>query len=251
MPPLSLLTCSHRLRPPRRRPSHSQAVPPITLPTVIVTAQKEPADTQQLPVSVTAVSSDVIESAGITMLGDAALFSPNTCFAELSARKISNIFIRGIGSSPANPGITTYIDGVPQLNTSSSSIEFLDIEQIEFVRGPQSALFGRNTLGGLVNVTSGRPSLTGWTGRVTVPFGSAGAARGASAASRGPSRRRLPSGCRRAGERDGFTTNDLTGHGLDSRSATSARPSCCGLRPPRGRPARLSAVSGRAMATTR
>ena len=53
---------------------------------------------------------------------------------------------------------------MPQLNANSSSIELLDVEQIEFVRGPQSALFGRNTLGGLVNITSARPSLSTWTG---------------------------------------------------------------------------------------
>ena len=67
------------------------------------------------------------------------------------------------------------------MNANSSSIELLDIEQIEFVRGPQSALFGRNTLGGLVNITSIRPSLTKWTGTASVPFGNYGswAVRGA------------------------------------------------------------------------
>ena len=68
---------------------------------------------------------------------------------DFTARKLSNPRFRGIGSSPANPAITTYIDGVPQLNANSSSIELLDVSQVEFVRGPQSALFGRNTLGGL------------------------------------------------------------------------------------------------------
>ena len=47
----------------------------------------------------------------------------------------------------------------------------LDVEQVEFARGPQSSLFGRNTLGGLVNVLSARPSLTKWTGGVSVPLG--------------------------------------------------------------------------------
>jgi iron complex outermembrane receptor protein len=57
------------------------------------------------------------------------------------------------------------------LNANSSSIELLEIDQIEFVRGPQSALFGRNTLGGLVNITSARPSLAKWTGSIIAPFG--------------------------------------------------------------------------------
>ena len=90
---------------------------------------------------------------------DAALLAPNVHFTEFSARKLSFVRLRGIGSSPANPGVTTYIDGVPQLNDNTSSIDLLDVERIEFVRGPQSALFGRNTLGGLVNVVTERPSL--------------------------------------------------------------------------------------------
>ena len=93
--------------------------------------------------------------------------APNTYFTDFTARKLSNPRFRGIGSSPNNPGVTTYIDGVPQLNANSSSLELIDVDQIEFVRGPQSALFGRNTLGGLINITSTRPSLDRWSGRVT------------------------------------------------------------------------------------
>lgn len=198
-------------------------VPPITLPTVVVTAQKEPADARRLPVSVSVMNQDAIDGAGLTTVSEAAIISPNTAFAELSARKVSNVFIRGIGSSPANPGVTTYIDGVPQLHANSANVELLDVEQIEFVRGPQSALFGRNTLGGLVNVTSGRPSLTDWTGRVEVPMGS-DRERGVTASVSGPVAGAAAVGLsfgRRS--RDGFTINEVTGHDLDSRSATFGR----------------------------
>ena len=126
------------------------------MPTVTVTAQKEPEDKQRVPVSVTAVSKDTIDSADIHTVSEAAIYAPNTFFTEWSARKLSTARFRGLSSSPNNPGITTYIDGVPQLSANSSSIELLDVNQIEFVRGPQSALFGRNTLGGLVNITSVR-----------------------------------------------------------------------------------------------
>ena len=100
--------------------SFAQANQPrtITLPTVIVTAQKEPADVKSVPVSVTAVPRDTIANAGIRIVSDAALLAPNTVFTEFTARKLSNARFRGIGSSPANPAITTYIDGVPQLNSN-------------------------------------------------------------------------------------------------------------------------------------
>src|SRR5688572_1281811 len=146
-------------------------VPRIQLPTIIVTAQKEPADAQTLPVGLTAVSLDTLINAGVTLVREAAMYAPNTYFTDFTARKLSNPRFRGIGSSPANPAVTINIDGVPQLNSNSSSIELLDVSQVEFVRGPQSALFGRNTLGGLVNISSARPSLSRWTGSAVVPFG--------------------------------------------------------------------------------
>src|ERR1043166_4909737 len=153
----------------------AQQPPQITLPTVTVTAQKEPADPQNLPISLTPVPLDALWNGGLTTIGDLSIYAPNTFFSDFTARKLSTPRFRGIGSSPGNPAITPYIDGVPQLNTNSSSVELLDVSQVEFVRGPQSALFGRNTLGGLVNISSARPSLSKWTGAAVVPFGNAGA----------------------------------------------------------------------------
>ena len=194
--------------------------PRVTLPVVVVTAQKEPADRQALPVSVTSVGADTLAGAGAGVVSEAAIYAPNIFFQELTARKISNARFRGIGSSPANPGVTTFIDGVPQLNANSSNIEFVDVGQVEFVRGPQSALFGRNTLGGLVNVTSGRPSSSGWTGSLMVPVGNA-SAREVRGAVSGPLAQHVAVSAAIGRQmRDGFTVNDITGHTVDDRSAT-------------------------------
>jgi iron complex outermembrane receptor protein len=196
----------------------------VGLPPVTVTAQKEPEDIFKLPLSVTAVTKEMIDSAGVRIVSDAAIFAPNTYFTEFTARKLSNARFRGIGSSPGNPAITTFIDGVPQLNANSSSIELLDVEQIEFVRGPQSALFGRNTLGGLVNVTSVRPSFSKWTGSAAIPFGnySAFEARGNASGALIPDKLSA-SGAFSYASRDGFTVNDVTGDDLDSRGAISGK----------------------------
>jgi iron complex outermembrane receptor protein len=193
----------------------------VQLPTVTVTAQKEPADAQKVPVSVTAVPSTTLESAAIRSVSEAGIYAPNTYYSEFTARKLSNARFRGIGSSPANPGVTTYIDGVPQLSTNSSSIELMDIEQIELVRGPQSALFGRNTLGGLVSIASRRPSMREWTGSLSVPLGNIGA-RDVRGSVSGPIVGDTLAIGVAAGyaRRDGYTVNDLTGHDLDNRSAS-------------------------------
>ena len=192
----------------------------LRLPVVTVTAEKVPEDAQKSPVSLTAVTRETLESSVPRGVSDAADLAPNTWFNEFSARKLSNPRFRGIGSSPSNPGVTTFIDGVPQLNTNSSSIELADVDQIEFIRGPQSPLFGRNSIGGLVSISSVRPSLTKWTGGLVAPFGNVGASEVRGNVS-GPLMQA------RAGvgfafgyaTRDGYTTNDVTGNDLDSRSA--------------------------------
>jgi iron complex outermembrane recepter protein len=196
----------------------------VTLPPVSVTAQKEPEDPQKLPLSVTAVSKDTIDRAGVRIVSDAAIFAPNTYFTEFTARKLSNARFRGIGSSPANPGITTYFDGVPQLNANSSSIDLLDVQQIEFVRGPQSALFGRNTIGGLVNVTSAAPGFARWTGSASVPFGNFSAFELRGNASGAIIDDTLAASVAFSyATRDGYTVNTVTGDDLDSRDSISGK----------------------------
>jgi iron complex outermembrane receptor protein len=203
--------------------AQSNQIPSITLPPVIVTAQKEPADVKAVPASITVVTADTIANAGLRVVTDAAVLAPNTIFTEFTARKVSNARFRGIGSSPANPAITTYLDGVPQLNSNSSNIELLDVAQIEFVRGPQSPLFGRNTLGGIVNVTSTRPSTKEWTGSVIAPFGDYGAkeVRGNVSGPLGDQAAMSVAVGKQA--REGFTVNQVTGHDLDFRDGTFAK----------------------------
>ena len=92
------------------------------LPEVIVTAEKEPAPAQCVPLSVTAVTAETIKEADIREIKQAEVYAPNVFINEFTARKLSNPYVRGIGSSPANPGVTTYIDGVPHLNAYSSNI---------------------------------------------------------------------------------------------------------------------------------
>ena len=99
-----------------------QAADRIVLPPVTVVAQKEPANAQKLPVSVTAITAAMLERAGVSIVSDAAVSAPNVIFTEFTARKLSNARFRGVGSSPANPGVTTFLDGVPQLNGNTSSV---------------------------------------------------------------------------------------------------------------------------------
>ncbi len=204
-------------RPPGRAPD--DPVLRFVTPPVVVTAQKEPEDSQKLPVSVTAVSGPTLSATGIRLVSEAALLAPNTMFTEASARKLSSARVRGVGASPNNAGIVTSLDGVPMLHANPANLELLDVDQVEFVRGPQSALFGRNALGGVVSVASARPSLAGWTGSVAVPVGNHGT-RAIRASLSGPlatGRLGIAAAFART-IRDGFAVNDATGRRLDDRS---------------------------------
>ena len=197
--------------------------PPVRfeLPTVVVTVEKRPQDVLNVPVSVTTVQREMLQNAGSRYVNDAARVAPNVFIHEFTARKLSNPRFRGIGAGPNNPGVTTYIDGVPQFNTNSSSLELIDVNQIEFARGPQSALWGRNTVGGLITIASREPARNAWTGDVTAPFGNK-ALRDVRGSVSGPVVRDRVSVGLAAGysARDGYTVNDVTGHTLDDRAAT-------------------------------
>jgi iron complex outermembrane recepter protein len=137
--------------------------------------------------------------------------------ADFGPPKLSNPYFRGVGASPKNPGVTTYIDDVPQLNGNSSSIQLIDVDQIEFVRGPQGALFGRNTVGGLINITSRRPA-DSWLTEAAGSYGNYNAGEGNFRLSGPILKDQL--GLSLSGGysgRDGYTKNSVTGHRLDGR----------------------------------
>lgn len=144
---------------------------PVDLNEILISAPKLSQDLLKAPLSATVTTGKTIQDANMQTVKDAALYSPNTYFTDFSARKLSTPRIRGIGGSPYNPGVTTYIDGVPHFNSYSSSITLLDVEQVDVLRGPMGPLFGRNTAGGLINITSRRPAMHGWEGDAQATIG--------------------------------------------------------------------------------
>lgn len=151
--------------------------PPSTIPDHALAQPADPNLTRHLldlPLSATVSNAVTLESAAVRSVKDAAIYAPNTFMTELSARKYSNPYFRGIGASAMNPGVITYIDGVPQFSANSSNLELLDIQQIDFMRGPVGALYGRNSVGGLIHLNSSRPTLSTWSGNTESTFGNYG-----------------------------------------------------------------------------
>lgn len=195
------------------------AMEPFATDTVVVIANRLPQPQNAVNAAVSVVDAATLERTGTSSVAEAAARVPNAGLVEFTARAVSNAQFRGVGGSPANPGVTTTLDGVPQLSGDTSSQELLDVGQIEFVRGAQGTLYGRNTLGGVINQLSVVPDGS-WASDVELRGGDFDRreVRGALAGPLfGDDRAfRLAAGQAR---RDGYTRNDFTGHDLDDRDA--------------------------------
>jgi len=191
--------------------------------TVVVTARKWAEPLQSVPGAVTVQSADDMKSAGVNDLRDAARYVPNLTLGDFSVRRLTFPYLRGIGSGRNSAAVTTIIDGVPQLSYATANQEFLDVERIEFLRGPQGALYGRNTLGGAINVVPRLPSREPVTS-VSLSGGDYSLF-DARVSTEGPVDSKQAAGSFSAGysTRDGYTENDVTGNKIDSRESFFGR----------------------------
>ena len=135
---------------------------------VIVTARKREESLQDTPISVTAFPAVAMEEANMIDLRDIGKYTPGMSFTSygMGSSEAGAMFLRGIGQSDhmvtTDPGVGLYIDGVYVGRNQGAALDLLDLERVEVLRGPQGTLFGKNTIGGAVNLVSRKP--TGETG---------------------------------------------------------------------------------------
>lgn len=131
---------------------------------VVVTARKRSESLQTTPISMTVLSGAQIKAAGLPDVTSLERISPNLAFATSSDGGSSTVqaFIRGVGqfdfAITTDPGVGIYIDGVYQARTVGANMQFADIQQISVLRGPQGTLFGKNTIGGAIDIKTRVPS---------------------------------------------------------------------------------------------
>lgn len=132
---------------------------------IIVSARKRAENLQETPIAVAAFSATALEQRAVQNITDVARFVPGVSFDAASnlggSSAAITAFIRGVGQTDfvptVDPGVGIYLDGVYIGRTVGSLLDTADIQSIEVLRGPQGALFGKNTIGGAVVVTSRRP----------------------------------------------------------------------------------------------
>jgi iron complex outermembrane receptor protein len=191
---------------------------------IVVTAQKQGAEAvQDVPRSVTAISQKQIRDAGLTSIADAARFVPNALVTGFSARRLSFPYVRGVGSGQGDPAVATFVDGVPQLSVSSTNLSFAGLDRVEILRGPSSVLWGRNTIGGAINMISRKPS---WDpgGEFQTSFGNYNSTRYQVRATGPVTDETLAMSVDASYEkRDGYTDNVATGNDVGDAESTFAR----------------------------
>lgn len=128
-----------------------------SLDEVLVTAQKKEDLLQQIPLSITAISAQRVRECRIWDSKDITAFAPNLYSADPGDKR-NVTSIRGITSSSYDPAVATYIDGVNQFSLDTYISPLFDVERIEVLRGPQGTLYGRNAMGGVINIITRQPT---------------------------------------------------------------------------------------------
>ena len=145
---------------------------------VVVTARKREEGLQDTPIAVSAYSGDSLDARGIQKVDEIAYLVPNMSFDNINTNggggNSAAIFLRGVGQRDfipsADPGVGLYVDGVYFARSVGSVLDLVDIERIEVLRGPQGTLFGRNTTGGAISITTKKPTEE-FEGKVRVRVG--------------------------------------------------------------------------------
>ena len=136
---------------------HEELPDTIRLKEVNVVALKQSSDLFNLPVSSTTLGQVEIKNNNIVDIKSISDIVPNFYMPDYGSRITSSIYVRGIGSRMDQPAVGLNIDNLPVMNKDAYDLDIQDIREIEMLRGPQSSLYGRNTMTGLINIRTLSP----------------------------------------------------------------------------------------------
>ena len=143
---------------------------------IIVTATRRAENIQDVPIAVTAVTPEALEKQGVADIQDLSIVAPSfaTSAAQIASGSVV-LRIRGVGTTSNNIGfesaVGVFIDGAYQSRPGVALGEFVDVERVEVLRGPQGTLFGRNTSAGALNITNVAPDLSEYGGFANFTYG--------------------------------------------------------------------------------
>lgn len=166
------------------------------------------------PLANTAIYMRDIEQMRINDIKDLSAMIPNLHLPDYGSRMTSSVYVRGIGSRIDQPAMGLYVDGIPYFNKNGFDFQLADIRSISVLRGPQSTLYGRNTMGGVIDITTLSPmDYQGWRTRLEYGNGQTALARLAYYHRTDNHAAYTIGGY--ASHSDGFFTNEATGRDCD------------------------------------
>ena len=194
---------------------------------VIVTAEKRSESVQDISQSVTAITEDDLDAKNINSFVDLSAIVPGVTVAKNEGYK-TVISIRGVGNETnqnaiAAPSVAFHMDGIFIASPFSLQTDFIDVERIEVLRGPQGTLFGQNSTGGAINVISKKPSTEGYSNSSDITLGSYAQTKFRSSSNIPLSDKLATRFSFSTNKRDGFSENTVTGQELDDANSLSIR----------------------------
>ena len=129
----------------------------VILDEVVVQSFKQGGNLNVLPVAASTISRINLQNQNVWDIKEISSFIPNLYAPDYGAKISSPVYIRGIGSKINAPSVGLYVDGIPYFEKSAFDFDLNEIDYIEVLRGPQGTLYGRNTMGGIINVYTKSP----------------------------------------------------------------------------------------------
>ena len=194
---------------------------------IIVTAEKRSESLQDISQAVTVLSGKDLDNRQISTFVDISAIAPGVNVAKNEGFK-TVITIRGVGyetnqNAIATPSVSYHLDGIYVASPYALQTDFLDLERIEVLRGPQGTLFGQNSTGGAMNVVTQAPSTDGTYGSADLTLGDHGLTKLRAAINKPLNDKMAMRASFISNKRHGFTDNLTTGQDLDDADSISAR----------------------------
>jgi len=207
--------------------SSSAEVNSLTIDEIIVTAEKRTESLQDVSKAVSVFDADELETKNITDFVGLSAIAPGVTVAKNEGYK-TIISIRGVGDETnqnaiAAPSVALHMDGIFIASKFSLRTDFIDLERIEVLRGPQGTLFGQNSTGGTVNVINKLPTFDGFYGKADITLGDYGLKKVRGSFNTPISNNISTRNSFVVTDREGFTDNIVNGQDLDDASHISFR----------------------------
>lgn len=123
----------------------------------IIATPKENRKLREQPIAVTLLSQENLRAVQVNSVKNLTALIPNFYIPDYGSKMSSALYIRGIGSRTNTPSVGLYVDNIPYIDKSAFDFNYFDVERIDILRGPQSTLYGRNAMGGIIKIHTKSP----------------------------------------------------------------------------------------------